>query len=293
MKMNYNSNHRARRGLTLIELVVVLVVLVALAGILIPLLPNMITRSHAASGAASMQEAAKAIQMYEALYFSQPDGWDSLVQADGQTFRTDRFTVVSLSPGPVDGDGNSPGDPGYDPNNIANQGDIDFGARISSALNSAGITTSYTMADGIQGNGRPEGHSNAPSARINTFNPYAGNLTVIEDLTENGRVVTLGPGANEITRFGFIHPDDDPTTAAYVVFGIGARLNALGKTIASAPVHFPEAGDLPPTLAYSRFAAIYRIPATGPASLAAVAAVHGDHFDSLNQHLGEFYETIE
>ncbi len=293
MEIKLQNRRTALRGFTLIELVVVLVVLVALAGVLVPLMPNMITRSHSASGASSMQEAAKAIQMFEALNFSQPDGWDSLVQADGQTLRADRFTVVELAPGPVDGDGNSPGDPGYDPDDIANQDQIDLASRISTALNTAGIRTSFTMADGIQGNGRPEGHSNAPSARINTFSPYAGDLTAFEDLTENGRVVTLGPALNELNRFGFLDPDSDPTTVAYVAFGIGERLNAIGKTISAAPVHFPEAGDLPPTQTYSRFAAIYRIPTSGPAELAAVAAVHGDHFDSLNQHLQEFYETTE
>lgn len=293
MKTTFNARRKRRAGFTLIELVVVLVVLIALAGILIPLMPNMVSRAHSSTGAANIQEAAKAIQMFEALNLAHPDGWDSLVQADGQTFRSDRFTVVDLSPGPVDDDGNTPGEPGYDPNNIANQDAIDLGARISSALNMIGITTSYTMADGIQGNGRPDGHANAPSARINTFSPYAGGLDVIEDLRGNGRVVTLGPAPNEITRFGFIHPNDDPTTVAYVVFGLGARLSAIGKTISGPPVHFPEAGDLPPTLNYSRFAAIYRIPATGPASLAAITAVHGDHFDSLNQHFAEYYGTME
>lgn len=277
MKFNHKTIGSGRRGLTLIELVVVLVVLVALAGILVPLLPNMITRSHASSGATSMQEAAKAIQMHEALYFSHPSGWDSLVETGTNlTLRQDRFTVVELD--------------GVDP----------LAVRIQDALNSAGITYSYTMAEGIQGNGRPDGHSNAPANgdRINTFSPYVapvGDPLGIQDLAGGGgRVVTLGGTAlNEILRFGFVPPADDPTTAAYVILGIGERLTAVGKTISAAPVHFPEAGDLPPTLAYCRFAAIYRIPANGAAELAAVAAVHGDHLDSLNQHLAEFYESAE
>lgn len=269
---------RTRLGFTLMELIVVLVVLIALAGILVPILPNMLTRAHSATCALSAQETAKAIQMFESLNFTHPNDWDSLVEVGTNlTLRPDRFTVVELD--------------GVDP----------LAVRISDALNSAGITRSHTMAAGIQGNGRPEGHSNEPANgdRINTFSPYAGDIIGsgtedLQDLTGGGRVVTLGGTAlNEILRFGFVPPADDPTTAAYVLFGVGQRLTAVGQTMSSAPVHFPEAGDLPPTLAYSRLAAIYRIPANGPAELATVAAVHGDHLDSIDQHLEEFYETVE
>ncbi len=98
---------------------------------------------------------------------------------------------------------------------------------------------------------------------------------------------------NELNRFGFQNPELDPTTVAYVLFGVGQRLTAVGQTMSSAPVHFPEAGDLPPTLKYSRLGAIYRIPANGPAELATVAAIHGDHLDSIDEHLQEYYETVQ
>lgn len=264
---------RRRGGFTLIELVVVLLVLIGLAGIVVPMLPNMITRTHSSANASTIQEAAKALQLFEQLNFSHPDGWDSLIDANGNTLRDDRFTVVQLD-------------------------DIDLGARISSALNSVGITTSFTMGESLRGNGRPDGHANrqGDTARVNTFAPYPGGSSVpsgIQDLTDDGSVVTLGPGANEFNRFGFLLPEDDPTTVAYVAFGIGERLSAVGRTISAAPVHFPDQGDFPPTLAYSRYAAIYRIPANGPAELATVAAIHGDHFDSLGNLLEEFWETTE
>src|SRR5207245_6349560 len=79
----------ARRGLTLMELVIVLVILVALAGIVIPLLPNMLTRAHTASAATNMQEVIKLIATYAQLTFAYPDGWDSL---------TDGANIVSYVP---------------------------------------------------------------------------------------------------------------------------------------------------------------------------------------------------
>src|SRR5437667_192551 len=67
-----------RRGLTLIELIVVLVILVALAGILIPMLPNMLTRAHTATGASNNSEINKFVQTYEQLFQSYPTDLDNL-----------------------------------------------------------------------------------------------------------------------------------------------------------------------------------------------------------------------
>lgn len=264
-----SRRHGRAKGLTLMELVVVLVVLAALAGIVVPLLPNVIDRSHASTTATSIAEVNKAIQLYEATTLRAPDGWDSLISdADGthETFRDDRFTIVELDDG------------------------TPLAGRISSALSAIGITRSYEFDDGIQGNGRPEGHANRPAsgARVNTFDPYSG---VEFDLTDDGKVVILGPGANEFNRLNLTDPADEPNTEAYVVFGIGARLTALDRTLAEAPVHFPSQGDLDPTQAYGRMVAVYAIPSAGPARLVRTAAVHNDHLDALGGLIAEFYDT--
>jgi|UniRef100_UPI003784781A prepilin-type N-terminal cleavage/methylation domain-containing protein len=67
------------KGLTLIELLVVLVILIALAGILIPQLPNMLTRAHTAAASTNIPEANKRIQEFEQIYFKQPANFDNLV----------------------------------------------------------------------------------------------------------------------------------------------------------------------------------------------------------------------
>ncbi len=68
-----------QKGLTLIELLVVLVILIALAGILIPQLPNMLTRAHTAAASTNIPEANKRIQEFEQIYFKQPANLDNLV----------------------------------------------------------------------------------------------------------------------------------------------------------------------------------------------------------------------
>src|SRR5581483_6715007 len=79
----------ARRGLSLMELVVVLFVLVALAGIVIPLLPNMVTKTQSATMATNISELNRAIQMYQANTGYFPDQWDAL---------TDGTTIIDYMP---------------------------------------------------------------------------------------------------------------------------------------------------------------------------------------------------
>jgi len=268
---------RARQaGLTLIELLIVLLILVAVAGIVVPLFPNMQKRAHASTNAANITETHKAIQLYAATSLSQPNDWDSLISPSGETFRDDRFTVIP--------DLSVAGLP----------------QRIRAALSQAGIRTSWQMIEGIQGNGRPDGHTNRQSAgpgdRINTFGNYYSGTDY--NLTTNGSVVVLGGTANnEITRLRLplplnVDPLSDSGIEAYVVFGIGNRITALDSTMLEPPVHFPDEGDLDPSQAYGRMVAVYAIPTSGPARHVRTAAVHNDHLDSLGNTLEDFYETV-
>src|SRR5262245_49351411 len=120
-------SHRAsarRRGLTLMELLVVLVILVALAGILIPLLPSMLGRSETSSGATSQTEANKWMQTYEQLYLSYPKDWDALVDSGGN------FLQAGYVRGGAD---------------VALDGGTGLSAEEADALTSAGITRLQLM----------------------------------------------------------------------------------------------------------------------------------------------------
>src|SRR5580692_5139456 len=81
--MNARAVGKSRPGLTLMELVVVLMVLVALAGVLVPMLPSMLTRAHVAAHTTNVTELTKVIMEYQALNNGFPDQWDSLT--DGGT----------------------------------------------------------------------------------------------------------------------------------------------------------------------------------------------------------------
>ena len=74
-----------RRGMTLLELVVVMGILVGLAAILVPLMPNMLRRAHKATDATQSGELAKAIQTCQAATYSYPDRWDSLTDKEWES----------------------------------------------------------------------------------------------------------------------------------------------------------------------------------------------------------------
>jgi len=75
---------RLRKGLTLIELVVVLAILVALAGILVPLLSGYLERAHGASASTNIGELVKTIETFHHKNQTYPDGWDSLLNSTTQ-----------------------------------------------------------------------------------------------------------------------------------------------------------------------------------------------------------------
>src|SRR5687767_2231172 len=83
MLMPFHARCSLRRGLTLIELVVVMVILAAVAGIVLPLLPNMIARAHPTPCATNACEISKAIQTHEGLFLQYPDAFDSLTEPSG------------------------------------------------------------------------------------------------------------------------------------------------------------------------------------------------------------------
>lgn len=74
------QSRRFRRGLTLLELVIVLTIIVAIAGVAVAMFPRLLTRAHVASCSANIPELLKAIQMYEAVSLDgYPDRVDTLV----------------------------------------------------------------------------------------------------------------------------------------------------------------------------------------------------------------------
>lgn len=247
----------ARRGFTLIELVVVLLILAGLAGIVIPILQNMVQKTHGAAGASNVNETAKALMLFDAQFGGQPDLFDSVIDdAGGILGGLANEGVDRLDPSPALAAGST------------------IEGSILNALTAVGMTQVMT-------------HVAAPDNF--TFDSYDVDPqplvgAIVATLTADGQADL---GLTPPVAYVDAGPRD---IVAYVALGVGARNTAIGRTMLDAPVHFPETGENPAEI-YSRFLAIYAIPRSGPARLATIAGAHEEGLSGLGSHLDEYFEV--
>jgi len=238
------------QGLTLIELLVVLVVLVALAGIIVPQLPNMITKAHTATCSTNIGETSKIVQTFENLYFKDPNNLDNLT--DGAT------NLIDYLPGAT------PGTPGTS----AAGGDIGVTTLTQdqvTALKGAGITTVSPLI-GTQA-------AVLSAGQTPTAYPYvtgSGGTITPTTLASTVSVATLSTAAVQRTL--------KPTVGAadvYVAFGIGQNSEMTGNVLSQAPTHFDDDPSNQSADRYARFLAVYQVTATAADGVTAISPANG------------------
>jgi Tfp pilus assembly protein PilE len=247
-----------RQGLTLMELVIVLLVLIALAGIVLPMLPNMITRSHTAAAATNITEISKAIQTFEGLQGTYPDGWDAL---------TDGTTIADYVPGGTGAD--------------LTTGTL-TGPQVAN-LSRAGISTLYSM---IATKAALDTAGQSP-----TFNPYSTPFPGQTAVTlTSGTVALLGPTG--ILKLNL------STTGTYLVVGLGKPNKMVGRTINDVPYHFLDDPGSTPNDVYTRYVAIFKVsdtaaPTMSRAVLVTVAGLHDDGVAGADAHIQEYFNAVK
>jgi prepilin-type N-terminal cleavage/methylation domain-containing protein len=227
----------SRRGLTLMELVVVMVILVALAGILLPLFPNLLTKAHTSTAATNMSELTKAVQTYYYSSLQYPNNLDNIAGLVG-------------TPGTA---------PATNPSNAnvtlvgaAASSDLStttLTATTSAALTNVGITsvleTTVPASAATIGNWTP------------TYLPYStvsSTTGIPTPSTINTTVVTVQP--NAITReFGY---STAANTATYVLLGLGNYSSMAGTALQEAPIHFDDSPNGEPNVAYCRYGLVFQ-----------------------------------
>lgn len=259
---------RVRRGLTLMELIVVLTILVALASVLIPMMPGMLNRAHTSTGATNVSELNKAVQTFEQLNFVYPDQLDALTDTAGAA-PADYLSGLS-----------------------ANQLSIrTLTADDATTLTTAGIrnlAAMYATAATI------------PAGQDPTFNPYvlgAGNSITLIPVAAGAKVIQVSEPAVE----SVIVRDAGGTNGdVYVAFGVGKANTMIGKTMAQAPLHFPDNGGITPSNSYGRFGLTFRIVRGGttPTPLAraefvGVIEFHEEGIASSDDHIAEYYQNAK
>jgi prepilin-type N-terminal cleavage/methylation domain-containing protein len=275
----------SRKGLTLIELIVVLTILIALAGLLVPMLPSMLTRGHTATMTTNTGETAKAIMTFQQLYSLYPNNWDAL--GDGKTMINYFANGAACPPQYIDAPSIAAA------NGNAELQPLTLTQAEANALTGVGITQLQAMVT------TPTG-TVASGAFDPTFNyysgatPTAGAIVVTQGTVLAGLDPTAqGPGSTTYQRCIL---DNFPVTGRYVALGIGPRNSMIGKTVQSAPVFFGDQPVINPEYAYGRFVAIFKVSDSAlgasftQAQLVGTAPVHDTGLDNIDSHLQNWYQ---
>lgn len=261
-----------KRGLTLLELIVVLAILAAVAAIVVPLLPNLLRRAHKSVDATQSSELAKSIQMYHALYNGYPDNFDALVDSAGVF-------------------------PNYIPNDDAP------GTPFGGFVTATALTEAEQKALGRVGITRVQLFSTTlGSGQHPTMNPYAGAITgtAINDGNAQSTQLfcTLNKTAIATANPSFLQAEfaSDPT-ARYVVFGVGPRCTMVNKVIQDAPTSVPQNAGLTPDRFYCRVGAIFKVSGTevsrtDRARFIGCVAMEDDELETTEKDIVGYYEVV-
>jgi prepilin-type N-terminal cleavage/methylation domain-containing protein len=257
-----------RRGLTLLELVVVIAILVALAAILVPLLPQLVDRGNQSSGVTNVGELDKLMQTYYSLNNAFPDGYDSLLNTSQELSQLLPTPEISTSTAPLGG--------------WVVAGSIDAGQY--ERLKRMSVSRVYDFDD-----------ANASHA---TLYPYSSDSAMTippatgRDLAADAEVAVLAKKSG--TYAGAIKGVALDDTHTYVVFGIGPACSLCGPDgqVREAPVFLHPKAFRATDEQYQRLAAIFDVGPSGTngkgaaAKLVAVAGLTGGGLQSASQIIG-------
>lgn len=230
-----------RRGLTLLELVVVVAILAALAGILVPLLGNLLFSAHTASGVTNIVEVEKLVQTYASIPGGDrcPNLLDNIVD---QTEGKDLMSYVKTNSSATTPD--------------ITKVPLTLTLAHVTSLNAAGITkvAQLTEKPTPLGNWSP------------TLFPY-GDGTVSTpafiDLATGMKVAQL---AATVAARKFAAP----AAGTYAVFGLGKYNSMAPKYIQEAPVWYNPNANSDPNTVYSRFGLVFRVDGSTASFIGAV-----------------------
>lgn len=123
----------------------------------------------------------------------------------------------------------------------------------------------------------------AAGDQYSTFNGTDATATALTDTTP---IVEIA--ASEVQD---LLGSSNSATDRYVVFGIGERLSAVGRTLSTVPYDFPE-GSESPEEEYKRFLAVFNVSGER-ARLVGIIANDEGTLTNIQTHIEEYYEASE
>jgi len=211
-----------RRGLTLLELVVVLTILAALGGLVVPLIRGYQDQTSDAASIDSLRELTKIISEYEASTGRFPNNLESLLSG---------ATLFAKLPGSPVGHGD------LIPLALnANQVDALAQKGITTVLDANTIATASATFNAV-----------VLPARVLAATGNVTSLNAITVSRQLGKVV-----GSQLDGTG------NPVANTFVVFGFGRNADIVGSLISEAPFRVPSVGN--PNSIYCRYGLVFEIP---------------------------------
>jgi type II secretory pathway pseudopilin PulG len=238
--MKYNRIAK-QAGMTLIELTVVLLVLVGLAGLLVPYVSGFSEKTHDSTGAASISELNNTIQRYKTDKMTFPGGLENLI---GKTAGLSTSTDTNCT------------DTAATANSVYCK--MMNKTYLAPTLLNANHVSSLSMAGLGKVYYNNHRTTNATFASVDTTTGLTTLATTdyVATLTA-GSYATIGEHLSY--AFGGQPTKYNTTCNDYVVMGIGADNDMIGKAMQSSPVHFASEGTMGPINKYNRFVAVFEV----------------------------------
>ncbi|MEM1108864.1 MAG: type II secretion system protein [Planctomycetota bacterium] len=253
---------QVRKGLTLIELIVVLTILIALGSLLVPVIGNALVRSHVATCSSTIPEVNNMLQI-------------SLV---------DRGVVGDDWTTGVAGAGASAG--------AAVNGGLTVGNLTTdevSAMNAVGVITVWNHGDPTSTpGGDPYNVTFNPGLASETLSDSTDVIVLTDEQAEGIFLPTDGDGTTA------------QSPVKYIWLGIDTTWSLLGTLTAEPPTHFGDTEGAFPDQAYSRFGAIFQVTDEDGNALEkaevkrASYSLNGEgDFETADNHIGIFWQDVQ
>lgn len=272
-----------RRGLTLIELVMVLIILASLAAMIVPIVDNLRRTSDKSTASATMKQVVENLSLYRTQTSHYPDRMDSLLDSSGSALFSSLHEKLNNST-----------DPKLAVSTLATEkeaeGFEEVGIRFLLDHDLANAARGMPGNSGLIPRAVTEGTS---VAVLNLGN--AEGLEVAASIYPQLGVAGSGyaVGSNNVIS---VDPDldggssGDEYTIKLVCLGVGPGNTAIGNTMVSPPA-YPSVDGVTTYNRYIAVFAVYDGNGVGGEKLAQLKAALDSKGDFLNEELNEVVEN--
>lgn len=261
---NYAKLHHKQAGMTLIELTVVLLILIGLAGLMIPYVGSFVQKTHDSTNSSNLAQLNSAFIRYVAENNRLPQHMDSLTNA-----------TTSAGTGVCAG-AQVAGNPYCGLLDSTVFAATSYTKPATTTLESAYTSTEIAYKS-LEKAKISMWVDNNPAAPNKTFGSYTGmimidsagmmgsspvNLIKVAPVSAaTSTALSVGTKVEDhiALALGKDPMDYNASCYDYVAFGLGDANGLVTKTIASAPVHFPEDATKGPVEYYNHYIAIIQV----------------------------------